>query len=77
MTASNFRPAGSQSSNFATSTSNPPRRAKSAIRASGSTPSTVQPADLNCRAAVPVPQPTSSMAGPGLAAMIASTMASG
>jgi hypothetical protein len=35
----------------ATSASTPVRRANPAIRASGSTPSTVQPAAWNCRAA--------------------------
>ena len=61
----------------ATSTAIPLRRAKPAIRSSGSTPSTRQPAAWNCRAAMPVPQPTSRTSGPGLAATIRSTMASG
>ena len=60
MTASNTRPAGSQSSNFATSTSVPPCLACPAIRGSGSTPSTRQPAAWNSREEMPVPQPTSS-----------------
>jgi len=77
MTASNRRPALSQASNFATSTSIPLRRANSAIRISGSTPSTVQPAAWNCRAAMPVPHPTSKKSGPGLAATTASTRAAG
>jgi hypothetical protein len=76
-TASNTRPAGSQASNAATSTSTPLRRAKPAIRASTSTPSTRQPAARNCRLEMPVPQPTSRTSGPGLAATIAATMASG
>jgi hypothetical protein len=77
MTASKARPALSQASNVATSTSTPNRRARPAIRASGSTPSTRQPAAWNCRAAMPVPQPTSRTPGPGLAATIAAIMASG
>jgi AcrR family transcriptional regulator len=43
MTASNIRPAGSQASNVATSTGRPVAHAKAAIRASGSTPSTLLP----------------------------------
>jgi hypothetical protein len=77
MTASKRRPVLSQASNIASSTSIPVRRANSAILVSGSTPSTVQPAAWNCRAAMPVPQPTSRTSGPGLAAMIASTRAPG
>src|SRR5689334_3785252 len=38
------------------------------MRASGSTPSTSQPAAWNSRATMPVPQPTSSTRRPGLAA---------
>nr|WP_308210222.1 hypothetical protein [Actinomadura madurae] len=45
-TASKSRPAASQVSKAATSTSRPRRRAKAAMRASGSTPSTVQPGGL-------------------------------
>jgi hypothetical protein len=77
MTASKVRPAGSQASNLATSTSTPLRRANWAMRGSGSTPSTRQPAAWNCRASMPVPQPTSRTSGPGLAAMMRSTMAWG
>jgi hypothetical protein len=54
-TASNARPALSQASNLDTSTSSPCRRARSAIRASGSTPSTRQPTAWNCRATMPGP----------------------
>jgi hypothetical protein len=67
----------SQSSNAATSTATPVCRANWAIRRSGSTPSTLQPAAWNCRASMPVPQPTSRTSGPGLAATIRSTIASG
>ena len=55
----------------------PVRLANSAIRASGSTPSTVQPAALYCRAPMPVPQPTSRNSTPGLAAMTRCIRASG
>ena len=76
-TASNSRPAGSHSSNVATSASTPVLRANSAILASGSTPSTRQPAAWNCLATMPVPVPTSSTSVPGLAAMIRSAKAAG
>ncbi len=48
-----------------------------AIRASGSTPSTAQPAVWSWRAAMPVSQPTSSTSGPGLPATIRATNAGG
>jgi len=77
MTTSNVRPDGSQSSNFATSVSVPPCLASSAIRGSGSTPSTRQPAAWNSRAEMPVPHPTSRTLRPGLAAMMRSTRSAG
>src|ERR1700677_3624715 len=76
-TASKDRPLGFQISKLPISTSTPVRLATSAIRASGSTPSTVQPAALYCRAPMPVPQPTSRNSTPGLAAMTSCIRASG
>ena len=73
-TASKVRPALSHSSNGATSTSSPNCRASSAMRASTSTPITRQPAAWNCRAAMPVPHPTSRKSVPGLPATIRSTI---
>ena len=77
MTRSNIRPPGLHSSKLATSTSNPWRRANSAIRSSTSTPVTRHPAAWKGRAEMPVPIPTSSTSRPGLAAMICPTMAGG
>jgi hypothetical protein len=83
MTASKFRvevPAGgSQASKSPPRPSTPLRRAKSAIRASGSTPSAFAAGrvELPGGDAGAGAEPTSRTSGPGLAATIRSTMASG